>query len=174
VATTLRNLSKSSNAPLTGTALDRSLLLCVCALMGIGLVLVYSASFIFASETYGDALYFFKRQLIYVFLALLTLGGSSYFPYIYLKKYFWVFFAALVAVLAAVFVPGLGHRVGGATRWVQLPFGFHLEPGELAKLMAPVIFAMLLKCPRWQRLGKDLDHGAFHGAHPCGPFIKAA
>jgi len=112
--------------------------------MGIGLVLVYSASFIFASEKFGDGLHFFKRQLIFVCLALVALAVTSRFPYIYFKKYFWFFFAGLIVILAAVFVPGLGHRVGGATRWINLPFGFHIEPGEIAKLMSAVTFAYLL------------------------------
>ena len=112
--------------------------------MGIGLVLVYSASFIFASETYGDGLYFFKRQLVFVVLSLVGLGFASIFPYTYLKKFFWFFFALLVGSLLAVFVPGLGHRVGGAVRWISIPGGLRFEPGELAKLMSPVIFAYLL------------------------------
>jgi len=118
--------------------------MCVCALMGIGLVLVYSASFIFASETYGDGLYFFKRQLVFVVLSLAGLGFASIFPYIYLKKFFWFFMTLLIGSLLAVFVPGVGHRVGGAIRWISLPGGLRFEPGELAKLMSPVIFAYLL------------------------------
>jgi cell division protein FtsW len=112
--------------------------------MGIGLVLVYSASFIFASETYGDGLYFFKRQLLFVVVALCALSLASVFPYTLLRKYFWVFWGAMVLGLAAVFVPGLGHHVGGATRWIGLPGGLRLEPGEMAKLMSPVVFGYLL------------------------------
>jgi cell division protein FtsW len=118
--------------------------MCVCTLMGIGLVLVYSASFILASEKYGDGLYFFKRQSFYVLFSLGVLWVSSSYRYTNLKKYFWFFFLGLIAVLAAVYVPGVGHRVGGALRWIRLPLGFHIEPGELAKLMSPVIFAYLL------------------------------
>jgi len=128
--------------------LDRSLLMCVCALMGIGLVLVYSASFVFASETYGDGLYFFKRQLVFVALSLVGLGFASIFPYPYLKKFFWFFFIVLICSLVSVFAPGIGHRVGGAVRWVSLPGGLRFEPGELAKLMSPVIFAYLLTYER--------------------------
>lgn len=116
--------------------------------MGVGLVLVYSASFIFASETYGDSLFFFKRQIIYVGLGLVAMAGASFTPYTLLRKWFWVLFAVLIVALAAVFIPGLGHTAGGGTRWVNLPFGFHMEPGELAKLMSPVIFAYLLTYER--------------------------
>jgi cell division protein FtsW len=142
VGTTLRNSYKNSEA------ITSSLLLCACALMGAGLVLVYSASFIFASETYGDGLFFFKRQIVYVILGLAAMGAASLVPYTILRKWFWVFFGALIFVLLAVFIPGIGHRAGGAVRWVNLPFGFHLEPGELAKLMSPVIFSFLLTYQR--------------------------
>ena len=119
--------------------------------MGIGLVLIYSASFIFASEKYGDGLYFFKRQLVFVALSLSALGFASIFPYEYLKKFFWAFYVLLIFSLLAVFVPGLGHRVGGALRWISLPGGLRAEPGELAKLMSPVIFAYLLTAQKFNK-----------------------
>lgn len=97
-----------------------------------------------ASETYGDGLYFFKRQLIFVGLALAALLFSAHFPYRLYLKFFWVFFALQIFLLLVLFVPGVGYRAGGALRWINLPFGFHLEPSELVKLMAPISFSFLL------------------------------
>lgn len=150
VANTTRSWSRDSRYRSVG--LDRSLLLCVFALMGIGLVLIYSASFIFASQKFSDGLYFFKRQSIFVVLALTFMGFASYFPYQYLRKFFWGFMAVLLGLLALLYVPGLAHKAGGATRWIMLPLGFHMEPSEIAKLMAPVIFSYWLVYQRREKV----------------------
>lgn len=51
--------------------LDRGLLLSIFTLLGIGLVAVYSASYIFAIERYGNGLHFFGKQLAFVVLSLI-------------------------------------------------------------------------------------------------------
>jgi cell division protein FtsW len=53
--------------------LSSSLFLSIIALIGIGLVQVYSSSFIFAIESYGDGLFFFKKQLLFALLAFAIL-----------------------------------------------------------------------------------------------------
>ena len=130
--------------------LDRGLTLCVLMLMGIGLVAVYSASFVFASEKYGDGLFFFKKQIVFVVLATFVLWLVSHFPYQLFKKYFWIFLAVEVVALLLVFVPGLAYRAGGASRWISLPGGLHFEPSELAKLMAPIAIGFLMTRKRWR------------------------
>ena len=69
--------------------LSSSLFLAIIALLGIGLVQVYSSSFIFAIESYGDGLFFFKRQLIFAFLAFAILVGTIHIPFRYIEKYGW-------------------------------------------------------------------------------------
>ena len=124
--------------------LSSSLFLAVIALLGIGLVQVYSSSFIFAIESYGDGLFFFKRQLLFVVIAFAVLVGTIHVPFKYIQKYgFLLWILAGLSVLAT-FVPGLGVRVGGALRWLALPFGFRFEPGELLKISFSLLFASLL------------------------------
>lgn len=124
--------------------LSSSLFLSIIALLGIGLVQVYSSSFIFAIESYGDGLFFFKRQLIFALMAFAVLVGTIHIPFRYIEKYGWaLWFVAALGVLAT-FVPGLGVRVGGAIRWIQLPFGLRFEPGELLKISFSLWFASLL------------------------------
>ena len=66
--------------------LSSSLFLSVFALMGIGLVQVYSSSYILAIENYGDGLFFFKRQLAFTGLALLALIFATQIPLSILKN----------------------------------------------------------------------------------------
>jgi cell division protein FtsW len=127
--------------------LSSSLFLSIIALLGIGLVQVYSASYIFATESYGDGLYFFKRQLIFAFIAFLTLIATVHIPFKTIEKYGWLLWIAATLGLFATFVPHLGIRVGGAIRWIQLPFGVRFEPAELLKISFSVWFASLLCRP---------------------------
>ena len=56
--------------------LNYGLLFVVLALMGFGMIMVYSSSAVYALETYGDSLFFAKRQSLFLVLGLmaLTLG----------------------------------------------------------------------------------------------------
>ena len=124
--------------------LSSSLFLSIIALLGIGLVQVYSSSFIFAIESYGDGLFFFKRQLIFALMAFAVLVGTIHIPFKYIEKYGWVLWILATLGVLATFIPGLGVRVGGAIRWIQLPFGLRFEPGELLKISFSILFASLL------------------------------
>lgn len=119
-------------------------MLAIMTLMGVGLVQVYSSSYVLATESYGDGLYFIKRQFLFAFVAFLVLIATSLIPMKYVEKYGWtIWIFASIGVLAT-FVPGLGVRVGGAVRWLNLPFGFRFEPSEILKFSFALYFASLL------------------------------
>lgn len=120
------------------------LLLCLLTLMGIGLVQVYSSSYIFASESFGDSHYFFTRQAVYVFVGFVALLVTAQVPLSAIKKWGWLVWAAAGVGIVATFIPGLGVRVGGAIRWVQLPLGLRFEPSEVLKLSFSLLFASIL------------------------------
>lgn len=124
--------------------LTSSLFLALVALYGIGLMQVYSSSYIFATESYGDGLYFFKRQLIFTLFASVALVFSTQLPMKFLKKWSWLLWPTAFILLCATFIPGLGVRVGGALRWIQLPMGIRFEPSELLKVAFSFIFASLV------------------------------
>ncbi len=124
--------------------LSSSLFLSIVALFGIGLVQVYSSSYIFATESFGDGLYFFKRQLAFTVLAGLILVATTQLPFEIFRKYSWLIWPASFVLLVATFVPGVGVRVGGAIRWIQLPLGLRFEPSELLKIAFSFLFASLV------------------------------
>ncbi len=124
--------------------LSSSLFLAIITLLGIGLVQVYSSSFIFAIESYGDGLFFFKRQLLFAAISFAVLVGTIHIPFEYIRKYGWTLWLIGSVGVALTFVPGLGVKVGGAMRWIQLPLGFRFEPGEFLKVAFAVLFASLL------------------------------
>jgi len=124
--------------------LSSSLLLAIMALLGIGLVQVYSSSYVFATESYGDGLFFFKRQLLFTLIAFIGLLMAAQFPLKWVESWGWLAWVIGGLGVLATFVPGLGVRVGGAIRWLQLPFGLRFEPSEILKLSFSLLFAALL------------------------------
>ena len=127
------NGSKSS-AVFTSSSLkvDRVLLVLVIALVLFGLIMVYSASFIYAQEKTGDGFTLIRKQLGFATLGFLTLFGVSRINYKIWEKCAYPVLVFAIFLLALVLVPGIGSRAGGAQRWLHLG-GFNFQPGEFAK-----------------------------------------
>ncbi|MDZ4662105.1 MAG: putative lipid II flippase FtsW [Pseudomonadota bacterium] len=133
--------------------LDQILLLLFLTLTGIGLVQVFSTSFIFATESHGDGMFFLKKQLMFTVLAFIALFVCAYFPWKWFERLAPLLWIVCALLLLATFVPGVGVKAGGASRWIGLPFGFRLQPSELMKVALPFYFSYLLVHPmEW--LGK--------------------
>jgi cell division protein FtsW len=104
----------------------------VIALIGFGVVMVYSASAIEATVRHHDAQFFLKRQGIYALLALVTIWGVSRIDYRKLRPLTYPILVTVTGMLVAC-VAGLGHRAGNAYRWISLG-PIHIQPAEMAKL----------------------------------------
>ncbi len=124
--------------------LDNSILLAVIFLLGLGLVQVYSSSYMFAIESYGDGLFFFRKQFLFTILTVCAVFGIGRMPWPWAQRLAWVLWLVSLAGVAATFIPGIGIRAGGALRWIQLPFGQRFEPAELMRVTFPVVVAYLL------------------------------
>lgn len=124
--------------------LDRTMLLTILTLMGVGIVLVYSSSFIFAIESRGDGFFYFKKQLAYAFVGIAALFGTAMIPANLLRKFgflSWVFFGFLICL---TLIPGIGVRSGGAIRWMHLGGGIYFEPSEFLKISLPLLMGYLI------------------------------
>lgn len=127
------------------------------ALLGVGLVQVYSSSYIYATESFGDGLFFFKKQVVFVIVAFLALLITSRLPIEILRRWGWVLWVGAAMGVAMTLIPGLGVRVGGAHRWLALPMGLRFEPSEFLKVSLPLFLASLsirsvtglVKLPIW-------------------------
>jgi cell division protein FtsW len=111
---------------------DPALAALTIALMGFGVVMVYSASVIEATVVYGDPQYFLKRQAIYAAVGLAIMFTVSRIDYHLLRPLTYPILA-LVAFLMLLSVIGLGHTGGGAARWLRIG-PVHVQPSEAAKL----------------------------------------
>ena len=122
----------------------KNVFLTLFVLITFGLIQVYSSSFIFAVDKYGDGLLFFRKQLIFTFAGLFLIGFLIKIPQNAIIKYGWTVWAIAVAGLLLTFIPGVGVKVGGAQRWIPLAFGFRFEPCELMKVSLPLLCASYL------------------------------
>ena len=112
---------------------DFFLLLVALSLVGIGIVMVYSTSAIIAGDRFGDPYYFLKRQVLYGGIGFVLMVIMMFVPYGILKRFAYPIFILSVLLLIAVLIPGIGHRAGGAMRWLKIG-GFTFQPSEFAKL----------------------------------------
>ena len=112
---------------------DLGLLFITFALMGIGLVMLYSSSSIIAQQRFGDSMYFVKKQILFAMVGIAVLILSKNLPYVVYRRLVYVILAISLLSLIIVLLPQIGHRVGGARRWLR--FGpLSLQPAEFAKL----------------------------------------
>jgi cell division protein FtsW len=120
---------------------NKEILLVLFTLIGFGLIQVYSSSFIFANEKFGDGLYFFKRQLFFSAVAFTFLLGLWRIPTKWLENWGWVLAPIAIIALILTIVPGVGVRVGGARRWLPGVMGVRVEPCEIFKVALPFLLA---------------------------------
>jgi cell division protein FtsW len=111
---------------------DSVLAAVVLALVGFGVVMVYTASAVQATVQYHDPQFFLKRQVAYTLAALPVMWLTSLFDYHRLYKLTYPVLAT-VGVLLVLCVAGLGHSGGGAARWLTLG-PVHIQPAEMAKV----------------------------------------
>ena len=123
---------------------DVKLLLAVLFLVGIGMVMVYSASSALAMQKYHSDYYFLKRQGTFALLSILAMVSCRYMPYRIYRVFAYPFLVLSLTLLAAVHLPGLGNEAGGAIRW--LDFGLiKFQPSELARLALIIYLAYSLE-----------------------------
>ncbi len=111
------------------------ILVCVAALLAIGLAVLFSAS----SNAKGGPTAYLYKQLIFLGLALGAGWIMARADLEQLRKFAWIGAAVALAGLVLVFVPHLGHSVKGSRRWLGLG-GVRLQISEFAKLA--MIFAL--------------------------------
>lgn len=125
-------------------SIDYQLLFCVAGLLIFGLIMVYDAAVVQAFKDFGDKYYYIKQQLVWMGLGIITLFTFTFFNYQFLKKLALPMFIISLALLLAVFIPGLGFSAGGAHRWLDLG-SVNIQPAEIIKLTSIILFASLFE-----------------------------
>lgn len=112
-------------------------------LTGLGIIMIFSASSIFAAYKFDDAGYFMKKQFVFAVVGTLCMLLLMRIPYERLRCLAYPFWGLSVALLVCVLIPGLGTEIGGAVRWLRIG-GLSFQPAEFAKLAVILLLAYSL------------------------------
>ena len=102
-------------------------------LICIGIVMIYSASSIFAAERYKDSFFFLKRHLSFLLIGLLLTFFVMSVDYRKFAKFAKPLVIISLFLLIVVLIPGIGREVSGARRWFRFKF-LSFQPSELVSL----------------------------------------
>jgi cell division protein FtsW len=120
--------------------LDLTLVLCVSALLGLGLVMVGSASVGIAERHLGDPFHFLYRQTVYVVLGLAAAAMMYRIRLAYWMAATVLLLTLTFVLLTVLLIPGVGVTVNGSTRWISLGL-FNLQVSEVVKLLITLYMA---------------------------------
>lgn len=132
------NTKHKSKTVTTKKASFRTLFFLPIILSLVGLVFVFEASSIRAVTEVGNSFHYLKLQSIWILAGITLMTFFSFFNY---RRFYILalpFMFCTIILLVAVLIPGIGNKVGGARRWIDLGF-FNLQPTELAKI-ATIIY----------------------------------
>ncbi len=124
------------NRPARLAGFDQALVSVAVALLGLGIVMVYSATVALPDSpkfaSYAPT-YFMTRQIVFVVLSLIAALVAVQIPLsVWERASPWVFVVSLL-LLVMVLIPGLGKGVNGARRWIPLGL-LNFQPSEFAKV----------------------------------------
>ena len=119
------------------------LFITMCILIFIGLLMIFSSSYIWADYKFGDSLKYVKQQVMFVFIGFgilyFILKLNDNFFYKYSKYFLFISFILLILVL----IPGIGSVRNGSRSWFGIgPFG--IQPSEAMKLAIIIFIAKYL------------------------------
>lgn len=126
-----------------GPDLDFPLLAGCLGLLGLGLVMITSASSEVAAANAGNTLYYMIRHLIYLVLGIGAALAALLVPIGQWQRWSGRLLVAAFGLLILVLIPGIGREVNGSMRWIG--FGlFNLQPSELAKVFVVMYLSSYL------------------------------
>ncbi|QLE56997.1 FtsW/RodA/SpoVE family cell cycle protein [Nostoc sp. TCL26-01] len=115
----------------------------------VGLIMLFSASYVVADVRQGDGLYYFKRQILWVFASLIGFNIIVNQPLQKIMgKSHWLLGLFLVLIFVTL-IPGLGKKAFDAARWIALG-PIPIQPSELIKPFLVLQSARLFG--QWEKL----------------------
>lgn len=138
ISVSLRRNKKNDGLPSENKRFDAVFLIAVILITLYGTIMVFSAGYAYAYARYGDALYFVKKQTIWLLIGFAVMYfASNIKPSVY-EKYTVYLYAATIVLLILVLIIGM---VGnGAQRWISIG-PLTIQPSEIAKLTMIMMLA---------------------------------
>jgi cell division protein FtsW len=115
------------------------LVLAVVAILVLGIVMLFSTS-AYAKDAHGDPFYFVKRQSVWLSVGAVACVLGAVTDYHFWRRTCWIWFGLSAVLLALCFVPHIGMRINGASRWVGHG-SFRFQPSDFAKFSCVAVLA---------------------------------
>lgn len=133
---------KKKSEPLNGK-LDITFLALVLILLTTGLVMLFSASYAFSYEQYGNSYKFISRQALFAAVGVVVMLLISKIDYRFWRKFAWVLYIVSIVLLAVVKILPPMLKGKDVKRWIVIgPINF--QPSEIAKFAVILLFASLI------------------------------
>ncbi len=123
--------------------IDWSLLIPTITLLIIGYIMIFSTTSLKGLSEFNDSYYFIKRHTIFVFVGVLLFFIALKIPIQKYKHYALTGYLLITFLLIITLIPGIGVKIGGAQRWINLG-GIQFQPVEIAKFWWAVGLSMVL------------------------------
>lgn len=122
------------------TVYDIKLLFPVLFLVGVGIVMVYSASSALALKKYGTDYFFLKKQGLFALAGIVTLVVFTHVPYRLYRPLTYPLLILAFCLLMAIQLSDFGYSAGGSARWLRFA-GLSFQPSEFARFALIVFLA---------------------------------
>jgi len=123
--------------------MDITFLALVLILLGVGLVMLFSASYAYAHELYGNSYRFIIRQAAFAVGGVIAMLFVSKIDYRILRNWAWIIYGISVAMLVIVLILPPLREGFDYKRWIAIG-GFSFQPSEIAKFAVVILFAHLI------------------------------
>nr|WP_309099571.1 stage V sporulation protein E [Fredinandcohnia onubensis] len=125
------------------TTPDIILIITTLTLLAVGLIMVYSASAIWATYKFDDSFFFAKRQLLFASVGVIAMFFIMNVDYWTWRTWAKVLIIICFVLLVAVLIPGIGMERNGSQSWIGVG-AFSIQPSEFMKLAMIAFLAKFL------------------------------
>ena len=119
---------------------DLWLLMSSAGLAGLGVVMVFNASYFYAQDRFGDPYLYVRKHLVFLALGVVAMLAVSRVRLQWFERLAYPLLLCFVVLLSLLLIPGVGVTHGGARRWIGIgPFSF--QPSEFLKTVVVLYLA---------------------------------
>lgn len=129
--------------PTKKTTPDITLLILTLTLLAIGLIMVYSASAVWAEYKFHDSFFFAKRQMLFAGVGILAMFFIMNIDYWTWRTWAKALIIICFVLLILVLIPGVGNVRNGSRSWIGIG-AFSVQPSEFMKLAMIAFLAKFL------------------------------
>ena len=119
---------------------DPLLMLACFSLLGIGFLMVVSASLHLGVKMVNDISHYPFKQLLHIMLGILFAAGVTQVSMQTWQRHGQSLFIAGIVLLLVVLIPGVGVKVNGSVRWLSIA-GLRIQVSEVVKFISVIYMA---------------------------------